>query len=66
MSHERDYKRFSNLTFERFRRLAQEEGLTDSERVGFPNEYREGREEAIFSDIFSDVGSLLNTLIMQG
>ncbi|MEO8629043.1 MAG: SAM-dependent methyltransferase, partial [Betaproteobacteria bacterium] len=31
--------------------LAVEPGLTRHEKVGFPNAYREGREEAIFRDI---------------
>lgn len=58
MSKDRDYERFSNLTFDAFRRLANEEGLTDSERVGFPSEYRRGREAAIFSDIVEKVTNL--------
>lgn len=58
MPREQDYKRFSNLTYEDFRRLAREDGLTDSERVGFPTEYREGREAAIFSDILGKLDNL--------
>ena len=46
-----DYSRFEDLTFDDFRRMASEPGLTRHEKVGFPNEYREGREDAIFADI---------------
>jgi len=42
---------FDDLTFERFRQLALEGDLSSHEKVGFPNEYREGKEQAIFADI---------------
>jgi hypothetical protein len=47
----KDYKRFDNLTFEDFRRLASDSALSAHEKVGFPNSYREGREAAIFGDV---------------
>jgi hypothetical protein len=53
-----DYKRFANLTFDDFRRLAQDDSLSKYERIGFPNSYREGREEAIFQDIVAKLPSL--------
>ena len=46
-----DYSRFRDLTFEDFRRLAQDESLSKYEKIGFPNSYRQGKEELILSDI---------------
>ena len=46
-----DANRFANLGFEDFRRLAQDPELSRFERIGFPDAYRAGHEEAIFSDI---------------
>lgn len=40
-----------DLTFDDFRKLARDDSLTSHERVGFPNSYREGKEELIFQDI---------------
>jgi cyclopropane fatty-acyl-phospholipid synthase-like methyltransferase len=45
------YKRFENLTFEDFRRLAHDESLSKYEKIGFPDSYRHGKEELIFEDI---------------
>lgn len=42
---------FGDLTFDKFRELASLDQLSHHEKVGFPNEYREGKEEAIFSDM---------------
>jgi cyclopropane fatty-acyl-phospholipid synthase-like methyltransferase len=49
---------FGNLGFEDFRRLAIEETLSKYERIGFPDSYRAGYEEAIFSDIRSKLTKL--------
>jgi 2-polyprenyl-3-methyl-5-hydroxy-6-metoxy-1,4-benzoquinol methylase len=49
---------FDQLTFEKFRELAVTEGLSSHEKVGFPNEYREGLEAKIFEDVLSKVRSL--------
>jgi hypothetical protein len=46
-----DLKRFENLTYEDFREMAEDESLSRHEKVGFPDSYREGKEEAIFDDI---------------
>lgn len=43
--------RFSNLTYDDFRVLACEEGLSNYERIGFPVSYRKGSEHLIFKDI---------------
>jgi hypothetical protein len=50
--------RFANLTYDDFRRLAADESLSRHEKVGFPNEYREGREEAIFQDVLRKLPAL--------
>ncbi len=50
--------RFDNLTFDDFRALATESGLSRHEKVGFPDSYREGKEEAIFADVSSKLKAL--------
>jgi len=62
-----DYNRFKNLTFEDFRRMAQDNTLSQYEKIGFPNAYREGREERIFQDIARKLGNLSkkNQLVMD-
>ena len=49
---------FDDLTFDKFRELASLEGLSHHEKVGFPNEYREGKEEAIFDDMCAKMRTL--------
>lgn len=49
---------FNDLTFDKFRELALSDDLSHHEKVGFPNEYREGREEAIFADIHNKLPAL--------
>lgn len=51
-------KDFSTLTFDDFRALAVDSSLTRHEKVGFPTEYREGKEVGIFQDIVQKVPSL--------
>jgi hypothetical protein len=46
-----DLKRFSNIGFEDFRRLARDPALSKYEKIGFPDSYRSGKEELIFEDI---------------
>src|SRR4051812_40765185 len=46
-----EYKRFANLSFNDFRRMAKDDSLSRYEKIGFPNAYRQGKEEAIFQDI---------------
>jgi hypothetical protein len=38
--------------------MAKDDTLSHHEKVGFPDEYREGKEEAIFSDICGKLGTL--------
>lgn len=42
---------FNDLTYDKFRELARREDLSRHEKVGFPDEYREGKEECIFADV---------------
>jgi hypothetical protein len=51
-------KRFADLTFESFRDLARDTSLSDHERIGFPDAYREGAEESIFADICAKLPAL--------
>lgn len=53
-----DYKRFADLTFDDFRRMAGDDALTQYERIGFPDSYRAGKEEAIFEDITAKLPAL--------
>lgn len=54
-----DSNPFANLTYEDFRRMASDPALSRHEKVGFPDAYREGKEEAIFADICAKVPTLL-------
>lgn len=54
-----DFDRFRNISFEGFKQLAQDDSLTQYERIGFPNSYREGYEDNIFKDITSKLQNLL-------
>ncbi|GAB6080265.1 SAM-dependent methyltransferase [Hydrogenophilus hirschii] len=49
---------FNELTYEKFRELAQSKNLSRHEKVGFPDNYRDGKESQIFSDIISKVSPL--------
>ncbi|MCG3189084.1 MAG: hypothetical protein LKCHEGNO_01327 [Burkholderiaceae bacterium] len=53
-----DPPRFDKLDFEAFRVLAGELHLSRHEKVGFPDSYREGKEEAIFRDVLAKMSSL--------
>jgi len=53
------YRRFANLTFDDFRRMAQDESLSRYEKIGFPDSYREGKEGLIFQSIVANL-PLLN------
>ncbi|HEV7137486.1 MAG TPA: class I SAM-dependent methyltransferase [Steroidobacteraceae bacterium] len=49
------------LTFDNFRELAVRDGLSRHERVGFPDRYREGREQLIFGDMLAKLRALRGT-----
>lgn len=54
----KDFERFQNLRFEDFRKMAQDEVLSCYEKIGFPNAYRQGKEEYIFADIVNKLNNL--------
>ncbi len=53
-----DQERFSSLTFSDFKKMAVDPSLTCYEKIGFPNTYREGKEEHIFQDILTKLTHL--------
>jgi hypothetical protein len=53
-----ELQRFADIGFEDFRRMARDVSLSPIEKVGFPDHYRAGKEEAIFADIRSKVRKL--------
>jgi 2-polyprenyl-3-methyl-5-hydroxy-6-metoxy-1,4-benzoquinol methylase len=46
------------MTFEEFRKLAQDRSLSRHERIGFPDSYREGYDAAIMDDILAKLPRL--------
>jgi 2-polyprenyl-3-methyl-5-hydroxy-6-metoxy-1,4-benzoquinol methylase len=53
-----DFTRMASLRYEDFKTLASEEGLSPHERIGFPDAYRDGQEEAILADLRSKASNL--------
>ena len=53
-----EYSKFQRLTYESFRKMATDNSLSKFEKIGFPNSYREGYEEAIFNDMKTKLGNL--------
>ena len=53
-----DLQRFADLTFDDFRRLASDSRLSRYEKIGFPNNYRDGFEDAIFADLAAKLPAL--------
>lgn len=49
---------FDGIGFDDFKRFARDENLSRYERIGFPDDYRKGFEEHIFSDILSKLSVL--------
>ncbi len=60
MSQKINYSKFENLTFDGFRKLANDSSLSRHEKVGFPDSYREDKE----GDIFRDMSEKLQTLAL--
>jgi 2-polyprenyl-3-methyl-5-hydroxy-6-metoxy-1,4-benzoquinol methylase len=54
----RDMERFARLTFEDFRKMAVDDSLTRTQKIGFPDTYRDGADEAILADIVSKLPAL--------
>ncbi len=55
---EEQYRMFANLTFDDFRRRAQDDSLSKYEKIGLPDSYREGKEGLIFQNIVADLPML--------
>jgi hypothetical protein len=53
-----DYQRFKDLTYEGFRDLARDDGLSCYQRIGFPDSYRKGHERPIFLDVLAKLPAL--------
>ena len=53
-----DPSRFARLSYDDFKALATEEGLSPDERIGFGDSYREGREAAILQDLRAKLTNL--------
>ena len=50
--------RFNALTYDGFRELAKDPALSRYEKIGFPDSYRAGMEEAIFRDLCAKLPAL--------
>lgn len=53
-----EYRRFAALTFEDFRKRAQDNSLSKYEKIGLPDSYRQGKEERIFESIVANLPQL--------
>jgi SAM-dependent methyltransferase len=53
-----DHVRFGNLSYDDFRRLADDADLAPNERAGFPRSLRDGADEAILADILAKLPAL--------
>ena len=51
MTSDSEHDRFCNLNYQEFRQLAADPGLSNYNRIGFPDGYRDGFEATIFRDI---------------
>ncbi len=55
------YRRFAKLTFDEYRKMAQDDSLTNCEKSGGPDSYREGKEGFIFQSIVTNLPQLNQT-----
>lgn len=59
------FGRYGQLTYDDFRRLAADANLSPNEKIGFPDDYRSGHDDAILADlraklpVLDDEGGLL-------
>lgn len=53
-----DYERFKEATFSSFKEMAVDPTLSCYEKIGFPDAYREGKENLIFQDILLKLSRL--------
>lgn len=51
-----EFEKFKNLSFEDFKNLANENSLSKYQKIGFPDSYRQDKEEYIFLDIITKLG----------
>lgn len=58
MSDTNTYKRFMNIGFTDFKTLAEDESLSDNEKIGFPDSYRDGFDHYILEDINLKLGQV--------
>lgn len=56
-----DFDKYKGLTYDDCRKLACDDNLSQYEKIGFPDKYRKGHEEDIFSDIKSKLHCLDET-----
>ncbi|HTJ93774.1 MAG TPA: class I SAM-dependent methyltransferase [Pararobbsia sp.] len=50
---------YDGFGYEDFRRMADDQTLSMQEKIGFPDSYRDGHEQAIFSDITGKLSNIL-------
>lgn len=55
-----NFERFAAIGYDDFRKRALDDTLTNIEKVGYPNEYRQGLETVIFADIRQKITNLGN------
>lgn len=53
------YRKFAEVTFDDFRKMAQDDSMSRYEKIGAPDSYLEGKEELIFRNIVANL-PLLN------
>lgn len=56
MDGDANYGRFKVLNYQDFRLMANDQSLSKYEKIGFPDNYRQGKEESIFRDIIQKLG----------
>ncbi|MGA7243271.1 MAG: hypothetical protein WBX19_08820 [Terracidiphilus sp.] len=49
------FRKFANLTFDDMRKMAQDDSLSRYEKIGFPDSYRQGKEEIILRNIVANL-----------
>lgn len=57
----KDLKKFQNLSYDAFKKLALDPSLSRNEKIGFPEKYRNGKENHIYQDIQQKLPDLLNS-----
>jgi len=52
-----DFRKFGNPSFEEYKSMAKDASLSVFEKIGFPDSYRDGKEQAIMNDILRKLGA---------